>query len=92
MMAVEDVAVALNEQYQPRFAGDALPSNPVACALVIADKMDTLAGIFGTRLSNVVAGHPNKETHTHGSQRYDWVVRIGGTCHTIIQSLISFSR
>ncbi|CCO95666.1 glycyl-tRNA synthetase, beta subunit [Erwinia amylovora NBRC 12687 = CFBP 1232] len=43
----EDVAVALNEQYQPRFAGDVLPSNPVACALAIADKMDTLAGIFG---------------------------------------------
>ncbi len=43
----EDVAVALNEQYQPRFAGDDLPSNPVACALAIADKMDTLAGIFG---------------------------------------------
>jgi glycyl-tRNA synthetase beta chain len=39
--------VALNEQYQPRFAGDALPSNPVACAVAIADKMDTLAGIFG---------------------------------------------
>lgn len=43
----EDVAVALNEQYQPRFAGDDLPSNTVACALAIADKMDTLAGIFG---------------------------------------------
>ncbi|RNM19597.1 glycine--tRNA ligase subunit beta [Dickeya undicola] len=43
----EDVAVALNEQYQPRFAGDELPSSPVACALAIADKMDTLAGIFG---------------------------------------------
>lgn len=43
----EDVAVALNEQYQPRFAGDELPSSPVSCALAIADKMDTLAGIFG---------------------------------------------
>lgn len=43
----EDVAVALNEQYQPRFSGDALPSNLVACAAAIADKMDTLAGIFG---------------------------------------------
>lgn len=43
----EEVAVALNEQYQPRFAGDQLPSNLVACALAIADKMDTLAGIFG---------------------------------------------
>ncbi|WP_113626000.1 glycine--tRNA ligase subunit beta [Pectobacterium peruviense] len=43
----EDVAVALNEQYQPRFAGDELPSSAVACALAIADKMDSLAGIFG---------------------------------------------
>lgn len=43
----EAVAVALNEQYQPRFAGDTLPSHPVSCALAIADKMDTLAGIFG---------------------------------------------
>jgi glycyl-tRNA synthetase beta chain len=43
----EEVAVALNEQYQPRFAGDELPASLVACALAIADKMDTLAGIFG---------------------------------------------
>jgi glycyl-tRNA synthetase beta chain len=43
----EEVAVALNEQYQPRFAGDQLPASLVACALAIADKMDTLAGIFG---------------------------------------------
>lgn len=43
----EEVAVALNEQYQPRFAGDELPASRVACALAIADKMDTLAGIFG---------------------------------------------
>ncbi|MBE8596071.1 glycine--tRNA ligase subunit beta [Xenorhabdus sp. BG5] len=43
----EDVALALNEQYQPRFSGDALPSTGVSCAVAIADKMDTLAGIFG---------------------------------------------
>ena len=43
----EEVAVALNQQYQPRFAGDQLPESLVACALAIADKMDTLAGIFG---------------------------------------------
>ncbi|KEY56539.1 glycine--tRNA ligase subunit beta [Serratia sp. DD3] len=43
----EDVAVALNEQYQPRFAGDELPQSLVACSLAIADKMDTLVGIFG---------------------------------------------
>ena len=43
----EDVAVALNEQYMPRFAGDALPSGLVACAVAIADKLDSLVGIFG---------------------------------------------
>lgn len=43
----EEVAVALNEQYMPRFAGDDLPNSLVACAVAIADKMDTLAGIFG---------------------------------------------
>ncbi|MDE1478229.1 glycine--tRNA ligase subunit beta [Xenorhabdus bovienii] len=43
----EDVALALNEQYQPRFSGDELPSTVVSCAVAIADKMDTLAGIFG---------------------------------------------
>ncbi|MTD37394.1 glycine--tRNA ligase subunit beta [Erwinia sp. CPCC 100877] len=43
----EDVAVALNEQYMPRFAGDDLPGSKVSCAVAIADKMDTLAGIFG---------------------------------------------
>jgi glycyl-tRNA synthetase beta chain len=43
----ESVAVALNEQYMPRFAGDQLPEHPVACAVAIADKLDSLAGIFG---------------------------------------------
>ena len=42
-----DVAVALNEQYLPRFAGDKLPTSLVACAVSIADKLDTLVGIFG---------------------------------------------
>lgn len=43
----EDVAVALNEQYQSRFVGDDLSFNLVVCALAIVDKMDILAGIFG---------------------------------------------
>lgn len=43
----EEVAVALNEQYMPRFAGDQLPHSLVACALALADKFDTLVGIFG---------------------------------------------
>ena len=43
----EAVAVALTEQYKPRFAGDSLPSQLEACAVAIADKMDSLVGIFG---------------------------------------------
>jgi len=43
----ESVAIALNEQYLPRFAGDELPTSLVACAVSIADKLDTLVGIFG---------------------------------------------
>lgn len=43
----EEIALAIKEQYQPRFAGDQLPTNPVAVALALADKMDTLVGIFG---------------------------------------------
>lgn len=43
----EAVAIALNEQYKPRFAGDSLPSQLEACAVAIADKMDSLVGIFG---------------------------------------------
>ena len=43
----EDVCLALDEQYRPRFAGDALPTTEVARALAVADRLDTLVGIFG---------------------------------------------
>jgi len=43
----EPVALALNEQYMPRFAGDQLPTRPEGAAVAIADKLDTLVGIFG---------------------------------------------
>ena len=42
-----EVATAIEEQYKPRFSGDELPSTAVASAVSIAEKMDTLAGIFG---------------------------------------------
>ncbi len=42
-----DVAAALAQQYWPRFAGDQLPESGTACALGIADRLDTLVGIFG---------------------------------------------
>ncbi len=41
------VAAAIEEHYQPRFAGDALPSNDISVALALADKLETLAGMFG---------------------------------------------
>lgn len=45
-----DVAIALNEHYLPRFSGDRLPESLISCAVAIADKMDTLTGIFGINL------------------------------------------
>lgn len=42
-----NVAIALDEQYMPRFAGDDLPQSKTGQALAIAEKLDTLVGIFG---------------------------------------------
>lgn len=42
-----DVALAIREHYQPRYAGDELPSTPVSLAVALADKMETLTGLFG---------------------------------------------
>lgn len=51
----EEVAVALKEQYLPRFSGDALPASPLGAALSLADRIDTLVGNFliGQRPSGV---------------------------------------
>ena len=43
----EEVALAIREHYQPRFAGDVLPSTPVSLAVALADKLETLSGLFG---------------------------------------------
>ncbi len=43
----QDVALALNEQYMPRGAGAELPSTRTGAILAVADKLDTLVGIFG---------------------------------------------
>ncbi|RBW52072.1 glycine--tRNA ligase subunit beta [Marinobacter sp. F3R11] len=42
-----DVAKAMNEQYMPRFAKDSLPTTLTSCALAIADRLDSLVGLFG---------------------------------------------
>ncbi|MRX27885.1 glycine--tRNA ligase subunit beta [Kangiella sp. HZ709] len=43
----DNVAIAMTEQYLPKFSGDKLAKNPVGQALAIADRIDTLVGIFG---------------------------------------------
>ncbi|GAB1051654.1 MAG: glycine--tRNA ligase subunit beta [Shewanella algae] len=43
----EAVALALEEQYKPKFSGDTVPTAPVSCAVALAEKLDTLTGIFG---------------------------------------------
>ena len=43
----EAIAQALEDQYRPRYAGDSLPEANIGCAVAIADKIDTLVGIFG---------------------------------------------
>jgi glycyl-tRNA synthetase beta chain len=43
----EAIAHAIEDHYKPRFAGDSLPRNPVGLALALADKLETLVGLFG---------------------------------------------
>ena len=43
----DDVAFAIEDHYKPRFAGDALPRNHTGTVLALADKLETLIGLFG---------------------------------------------
>ncbi|MDR8525855.1 glycine--tRNA ligase subunit beta [Shewanella fidelis] len=43
----EAVAVALSEQYKPKFSGDTVPTAPISICVALAEKLDTLVGIFG---------------------------------------------
>ncbi|WP_024461668.1 glycine--tRNA ligase subunit beta [Marinimicrobium sp. LS-A18] len=43
----EDVAQAMQEQYLPKFAGDALPETTTGAIIALADRLDTITGIFG---------------------------------------------
>jgi glycyl-tRNA synthetase beta chain len=42
-----DIADAIEDHYKPRFAGDSLPRNLVGIAVALADKLETLVGLFG---------------------------------------------
>ncbi len=43
----EDIALAIEDHYKPRFAGDELPRNQVGVVVALADKLETLVGMFG---------------------------------------------
>lgn len=47
----DEVATAIGEHYQPRFAGDALPSTRTGTVVAMADKLETLVGIWGIGLA-----------------------------------------
>lgn len=47
----EEIAKAIEAHYHPRFSGDSLPANPTGCALALADKLETLVGIWGIGLA-----------------------------------------
>lgn len=42
----DEVATAIEDHYRPRFAGDALPRNPIGVVVALADKLETIAGLF----------------------------------------------
>ena len=59
----ESVAAAIASHYQPRFAGDAIPAGVIAASVALADKLDTLIGIFGIGL------HPSGDKDPFGLRR-----------------------
>jgi len=50
----EDIAFAIEDHYKPRFAGDELPRNAVGVVVALADKLETLVGMFG--IGNLPSG------------------------------------
>ncbi|HET7097513.1 MAG TPA: glycine--tRNA ligase subunit beta, partial [Casimicrobiaceae bacterium] len=65
------IAAAIEQHYWPRYAGDALPEGPVAQAAALADKLETLAGLFG------VGAQPSGDKDPFGLRRHAiGVIRI----------------
>jgi glycyl-tRNA synthetase beta chain len=50
----EDIALAIEDHYKPRFSGDQLPRNPTGVVVALADKLETLVGMFG--IGNLPSG------------------------------------
>jgi glycyl-tRNA synthetase beta chain len=58
-----EVAAAIEAHYRPRYAGDALPEGVTPCAVALAEKLDTLAGLFG------IGQQPSGERDPFGLRR-----------------------
>ena len=67
----DDVAFAIEDHYKPRFAGDELPRNLVGVCVAIADKLETLVGMFG------IGNLPTGDKDPYGLRRHALgVIRI----------------
>jgi glycyl-tRNA synthetase beta chain len=75
-----EVAAACTEHYQPRFAGDALPATTIGLVLAIADKLETLVGIWGIGL------HPTGEKDPFALRRHAL-----GICRLLIEKQLPLS-
>ena len=60
----EDVAVAIEQHYRPRFAGDQLPSSTVGLCVALGDKLEALAGLFG------IGEHPTGDKDPYALRRH----------------------
>jgi glycyl-tRNA synthetase beta chain len=60
----DDVAVAIEEHYRPRFAGDRLPSSTVSICVALGDKLEALAGLFG------IGERPTGDKDPYGLRRH----------------------
>lgn len=89
----EDLAVAkaLNEQYMPRFAGDALPETHLGLALSLADRMDTLVGIFAIGQKPSGVKDPFK-LRRHALAVVRLLISTPAACHlsTLIEQAVSY--
>jgi glycyl-tRNA synthetase beta chain len=75
-----DVAAACTEHYQPRFAGDSLPASSTGLVLALADKLETLVGIWGIGL------HPTGEKDPFALRRHAL-----GICRLLIEKNLPLS-
>ncbi|MFZ6767296.1 glycine--tRNA ligase subunit beta [Undibacterium sp. Di26W] len=85
-----DVAAAASEHYQPRFAGDALPATLTGTAVALADKLETLVGIWGIGLQPTGDRDPFAlRRHALGILRMLVEKRLSLSLHTLLAQAVA---